>query len=1086
MAKANWLTISPMSGTGNAIIRNIGSEHTGRLDRTTTVTGKAVGVASEKTYSVVQHAKSEFVAVNDASYQVAATGGTVTVSGTSNSPLLTVTVDGGGTVGTLTVKDATVTNGQAIAGDPGAAEQYSWKVQIQVAENPTASQRSLTVKVQGSSSSIVDTIEVVQAASLFTYEYVPSASVPTIAASGGNSVVSAQLKTYRNGSLISTQTVTPTLTGSATGFSISGATVTAANRGTTVGEARSITVTCNYVTSETGETLSETVTVTQAANNRVVVYGKPTITSFEVADIPASGGSVSSGDVEYSQSRHYYYDSGVTEELSSLTTGGQVTFGDPVTAKSLGTTLKDRTIIGQLTCQVSMNGQTSVEGDASVYQQENTFISWEIPYLFGGSLPPSGVTEIILERVVWNWTSGHYDIMTGQDFEFFNISTYIESDLIDDDYSGSYGNNGEIEFTDVGVVPNETLSRRSGKLYLHITADDTSIFDHTEEFNVYQNAGTQTYSGITVNLSYPQASAAGGTVNPTLTYSQTWGWNGSTTGGGTITSGAQVSYSGTNINSSTGAATIASKGTTVSGVTTATTATVTVSMNGKTAKKSVPVQQAANVATYGDVTITDVGSLEDIPASGATVDSTFISSTPQASQTVSFTSGATRAGSVSFSYNSVVVSSRGTSITNRTRRGDMRFTATGEGGKFDTGYIDIYQEGNYVTSINVTAGTFSYSDISAGATSASPTVANASVRYIFSSGHTSTTAPSSAFGSLSRSISYSKSSTDSWITGIDNSSGVLTVQSRGTVVGEARTSSFITRTEIVTWTPTPYADSEGVKSDSVNSTATLTQEANVRTDEGIEYGSWQVSVVADRYTTFTSPCPASGGTCTITASASRTRVQNYSYTSGSTSTETLSNESGTPTLSISGTGASLSGTTVTWASRGTTTGEVRQATVTATIDSESATEVVYQQANSYEDEYNNPVINRPNASHNFGSEGGTWDSGVSVSQTGTRTYTSGATSTISGSASFTLITNANWLTTSGGSITASENTSSTERDSGVTIRALGSGSKTAFSVISITQDAGAYLNVSPASLSFTATGGTESITIDTNESWTIS
>lgn len=374
MAKANWLTISPMSGTGNATIRNIGSEHTGRLDRTTTVTGKAVGIASEKTYSVVQQAKSEFVDVNDASYQVVAGGGTVTVSGTSNSPVLTVSVDDGGTVGTLTVNGSQATNGQNISGDPGAGAQYTWQVQIQVSENPTVNQRNLTVRVQGSSSLIADTIEVVQAASSFTYEYVPSASVDTIPASGGNSVISAQLKTYRNGSLVSTQTVTPTLVGSETGFSILGATVTAENRGTTVGDERSIVVTCNYVTTETGETLSDTVTISQAANSRVIVYGKPTITSFEVADIPASGGSVSSGDVEYSQSRHYYYDSGQTEELSPLTTGGQVTFGDAVSAVSLNTTLKSRTIVGQLTCQVAMNGQTSVEGDVSVYQEANEIV----------------------------------------------------------------------------------------------------------------------------------------------------------------------------------------------------------------------------------------------------------------------------------------------------------------------------------------------------------------------------------------------------------------------------------------------------------------------------------------------------------------------------------------------------------------------------------------------------------------------------------------------------------------------------------------------------------------------------------------
>ena len=39
--------------------------------------------------------------------------------------------------------------------------------------------------------------------------------------------------------------------------------------------------------------------------------------------------------------------------------------------------------------------------------------------------------------------------------------------------------------------------------------------------------------------------------------------------------------------------------------------------------------------------------------------------------------------------------------------------------------------------------------------------------------------------------------------------------------------------------------------------------------------------------------------------------------------------------------------------------------------------------------------------------------------------------------------------------------------------------------ITINQEAGNYLNVSPESLTFTADGGTKQITIDTNESWTI-
>lgn len=752
MAKANWLTISPMSGTGNATIRNIGSEHTGRLDRTTTVTGKAVGIASEKTYSVVQQAKSEFVAVNDASYQVVGKGGTVTVTGVSNSPILTVTVDDGGTVGTLTVKDATVTNGQAIAGDPGAAVQYSWKVQIQVAENPTASQRSLTVRVQGSSSSIADATEVVQLASEFEYEFTPSASVATIAAYGGNSVISAQLQTYRNGSLVSTQTVTPTLTGSGTGFSILGDTVTAENRGTTVGDARSIVVTCNYVTTETGETLSDNVTVTQAANNRVVVYGKPTITSFGVADIPASGGSVSSGDVEYSQSRHYYYDSGQTEELSPLTTGGQVTFGDPVSVGSLGYNIKDRSIVGQLTCQVAMNGQTSVEGDVSVYQAANTAHESDktriayVQYFIeeGGSsgyLPvdpsdqftlPANLSSIYFYIDLWvkfdsgfedRWWSRSSSIPEEVKTEVQNILGWGPAEsfvlngeaLVLDELAGEDIDGVEYFYASYADGLNNTSDKPlRGEFYIE-DVGETTIRNTT--LYVYQTAGVKTYSEITVNLSYPQASAAGGTVNPTLTYSQTWGWNGSTTGGGTITSGAQVSYSGTNINASTGVATVASKGKTVSGVTTATTATVTVSMNGKTSEKSADIQQEANAveSTSWNTPVVSVSpTTRTSPAEGET-----FSVTRQATQTGTntYTSGSTstvtnnsftwlvtsNAGWITASDTSITVAE---STSSSERTGMVRYLAKGNGNKSGFAICTVTQEQGAYLNVNPTSLSF--------------------------------------------------------------------------------------------------------------------------------------------------------------------------------------------------------------------------------------------------------------------------------------------------------------------------------------------------------------------------------------------
>lgn len=1202
MAKSSWLTVSPTSGFGNKTIQNIGTTHTGRLQRQTVVTGRAIGIATTKTYTVTQKAKAEFIMIGAESYSVAAVGGIVTISGTSNSPKLTVSVGNGGTLGTLQVNGSTATNGSAISGDPGATAQYDWSIQIQVGENLTAAPRNIAVTVTGSSSSISDTVQIVQAASVFEYTFNIAAGTASLPASGGNSAITAQLTTKRNGTVISTRAVTPTLSGSATGFSISGTTVTAENRGTTLGEARSITVSGKFTTSETSETLTDTVVITQAANNRVIVYSKPNITDVSAADIPASGGSVSSASVSYSQSRHYYYDSGVTEELSPLTTGGMINYGAAVTATSLGTTVKNRAIVGTLTFTVSMNGQTSVEDNVSIYQEKNVPVSGTVSAAFSypsgaisaaggtktptqsGSLaltytsgssisttisnPPTGVTlsnsrsysmtpatGFSINATTGVVTAADRGTTTGGIRYSGNVSSTLTYTItISDTYGGgsfkssdtdtlttpvsqaantvTYGNvtlnasnpatvaatggtatisasaSQTVSFTSgdtrpgsvsiayaqkaavsgfslsgnkVTVTANNSTSARS--YVVTVTATGEGSKSASKEVTVSQAAGARTYSAITLNVSYPTIPAKGGTVTPTVTYSQTWGWNGSTTGGGTITSGGAVTYSGTSVSTSNGAVTAGTKGTTVSGVTTVTTATVKVTLNGKTASKQVAVQQQANSATYGNVTISG-GSVSDIPASGGSVSAM---SGISASQTVSFTSTSVRPGSVSISYGTKVsAGSLGTTIKNRASVGTLTATATGEGSKSATKSLTVYQAGNYVTSVDLTGFAIAYSkSVSAAGGTVSPSVTQGSVKFTFTSGSTSTSTPSSTYGSLASSITYSGSAANGF-SAPNSSSGAMTASDRGTTEGAARNSGTVTATKRVTWTHASSYSGGGTKTDSMTDTDYATQQANVKTPTTVSYGVWQVSIVANRYTTSTSPCPASGGTCTITRSATRTRTQNYSFTSGDTTQEALSNQSGTPTLSISGTGASLFDTTVTWANRGTTEGAARQATVTANMDGVTATEIVYQQANGHTDSYNAPLIQRPHTAHNFPNSGGSWNSGVTVSQSGTRTYTSGSTTPLTGSASFTMSAPGSWLSFSGQTITAQKNTTTYIRNVTVTVSASGSGGKTSSTTIDISQDAAYYLNVSPASLSFEAPGGTKTLTISTNESWTIS
>ena len=115
-----------------------------------------------------------------------------------------------------------------------------------------------------SSKQVILTVE--QEASTYTYDLTLNSDNTEIAAKGGTATITAVLKTYRNGNLVSTDNVTPVLSGSATGFSISGTKVTASNRGISAGAERSITVTAKFSDTFDGQTVSSTIVIKQSEN----------------------------------------------------------------------------------------------------------------------------------------------------------------------------------------------------------------------------------------------------------------------------------------------------------------------------------------------------------------------------------------------------------------------------------------------------------------------------------------------------------------------------------------------------------------------------------------------------------------------------------------------------------------------------------------------------------------------------------------------------------------------------------------------------------------------------------------------------
>ena len=167
MAYANWAIPSKTSGNGDDTVSWSASAHTGRSARTTTATFSASGVES-KTLTIIQSGKTEFVSFSDVTATVSKDGGTITITGTSNSSKLTFALTGTNGIGltlpaTYTAGSVGYTNnGSAITGDPGAYQQYSFSIVFSnIGANATTSSKTSQLTVtpnSGSSDAVVCTI----------------------------------------------------------------------------------------------------------------------------------------------------------------------------------------------------------------------------------------------------------------------------------------------------------------------------------------------------------------------------------------------------------------------------------------------------------------------------------------------------------------------------------------------------------------------------------------------------------------------------------------------------------------------------------------------------------------------------------------------------------------------------------------------------------------------------------------------------------------------------------------------------------------------------------------------------------------
>lgn len=184
MAYASWAIPNKTAGNGDDTVSWSASAHTGRNSRTTTATFSASGVES-KTLQIIQSGKTEFVAFSDSTATASKDGGTLTITGTSNSSKLTFALTGtNGIALTLpasyTANSVTTNNGDAITGDPGATQQYTFSITFtNIFSNQSTSTRTSQLTVtpnSGSGDAVVCTIT--QAAGdAFLYLNTPSITI---------------------------------------------------------------------------------------------------------------------------------------------------------------------------------------------------------------------------------------------------------------------------------------------------------------------------------------------------------------------------------------------------------------------------------------------------------------------------------------------------------------------------------------------------------------------------------------------------------------------------------------------------------------------------------------------------------------------------------------------------------------------------------------------------------------------------------------------------------------------------------------------------------------------------------------------
>lgn len=439
-----------------------------------------------------------------------------------------------------------------------------------------------------------------------------SASTQTIAASGGSATITTNASRSRtwtwNGvgtTHTDTETAIPTLSGSASGFTLNGKTVTASNNTTT--NSRSITITA------TSNSVSKSITITQSAGAKV--YGNwsgwTVNISADKTSIGATGGTATIS-TSASRTRSYTWNgvagSGGTETgngsptLSKVSGSGswtspKVTYGNNTSTSSKSTVI--RATIDSTTKDITISQSAGAK-------QYSAWSAWTVNISNSGNVAASGGSSNITTSAsrtrtwTWNGVSGSGGTETG-------TGTPTLSKVSG---AGSFASNK------VSYDNNTSTSARS-------TVIRATIDSVTKDTTVTQNAGAKTYSSwgawsISLSANVTTIAAAGGnaTLSTSATRSRTWQWNGT---GTTYTENASGSPTLSKVN---GAASLS--GSTVSyGNNTSTSSRSSIfRATIDSATKDITISQSAGSKSYGSWSSWSVycnANSYTVPAAGGSV-----------------------------------------------------------------------------------------------------------------------------------------------------------------------------------------------------------------------------------------------------------------------------------------------------------------------------------------------------------------------------------------------------------------------------------------------------------------------------------